>query len=127
MDNKLHMQQYRLDLEAKEHTKADHDFKLTVSRVFSMSRRAGSIFKRSEPQEKRMFLNYLLQNPTVDGKKLEFTLRKPFNLVHELTVCPNWLPDQSLILSMLSDTEYLRGVAERLEYIAEMRQSLVAT
>ena len=57
-----------------------------------MSRRAGSIFKRSEPQEKRMFLNYLLQNPTVDGKKLEFTLRKPFNLVHELAVCPNWLP-----------------------------------
>ena len=87
-------QQYRLDLEAEEHTKADHDFKLTVSRVFSMSRRAGSIFKRSEPQEKRMFLNYLLQNPTVDGKKLEFTLRKPFNLVHELAVCPNWLREQ---------------------------------
>lgn len=84
-------QQYRLDLEAEEHTKADHDFKLTVSRVFSMSRRAGSIFKRSEVPEKRMFLNYLLQNPTVDGKKLEFTLRKPFNLVHELAVCPNWL------------------------------------
>lgn len=56
-----------------------------------MSRRAGSIFKRSEPQEKRIFLNYLLQNPTVDGKKLEFTLRKPFNLAHELAVCPNWL------------------------------------
>ena len=34
------------------------------------------------------------------------------------------LPDQSLILSMLSDTEYLRGVAERLEYIAEMRTAV---
>ena len=83
--------QYRLNLEAEEHTKADHDYKITVSRVFSISRRASSIFTRSEPHEKRMLLNFLLQNPTVDGKKLEFTLRKPFNLVHELAVCPNWL------------------------------------
>ncbi len=81
-------QQYRLDLEAEEHTKADHDYKLTVSRVFSISRRAGSIFARSEPHEKRMLLNFLLQNPTVSDKKLEFTLHKPFNTVLELANCP---------------------------------------
>lgn len=84
-------QQYRLDLEAEEHTKADHDYKLTVSRVFSISRRAGSIFTRSEPHEKRALLNFLLQNPTVDGKTLGFTLRSPFNTVLELANCPSWL------------------------------------
>lgn len=84
-------QQYRLDLEAEEHTKADHDYKLTVSRVFSISRRVGSIFERSEPYEKRMLLNYLLQNPTVDGKTLGFTLRSPFNTVLELANCPSGL------------------------------------
>lgn len=84
-------QQYRLDLEAEEHTKADHDYKLTISRVFSISRRAGNIFGRSEPHEKRMLLNFLLQNPTVQGKNIEFTLRSPFNTVLELANCPSWL------------------------------------
>lgn len=84
-------QQYRLDLEAEEHTKADHDYKLTISRVFSISHRVGSIFARSEPQEKRVLLNFLLQNPTVDGKNLEFTLRKPFDTVLELANCPTLL------------------------------------
>lgn len=97
-------EQYRLDLEAEEHTKADHDFKLTLSRVFSISRRASNIFTRSEPQEKRALLNFLLQNPTVDGKKLDFTLRKPFNLVLELATNPNWLREQD---SNLQPTPYI--------------------
>jgi hypothetical protein len=46
------------------------------------------IFESSEPMEKRAFLNFLLQNPTVSGKKLEFTLRKPFNYIHELALNP---------------------------------------
>jgi hypothetical protein len=87
--------QYRINLEAEEHSKADHDYKLTLSRVFSISRRVGDIFNRSEAHEKRMLLNYLLQNPTVDGKTLGFTLRSPFNTVLELATCPSWLPTVS--------------------------------
>ena len=37
-------------------------------------------------------MNFILQNPTVDGKKIEFTLRKPFDSVHELANCPTKLP-----------------------------------
>ena len=84
--------QYRLDAESEEHTKADHDYKLTISQVFSLSRRMGEIFKSSEPHEKRVFLNYLLQNPTVNGKKLAFAMRSPFNLVLELANRPTMLP-----------------------------------
>ena len=84
-------QQYRLDIEAEEHTKADHDYKLTISRVFSICRRAGAIFAGSEPQEKRVLLNFLLQNPIVSGKKLVFTLRKPFDSILELATCPTGL------------------------------------
>ncbi|TSC65096.1 MAG: hypothetical protein G01um101491_27, partial [Parcubacteria group bacterium Gr01-1014_91] len=86
--------QYRLNIELEEHTKADHDYKLTISRVFSLARRICSIFKSSEPHEKRALLNFILQNPTVDGKKIEFTLRKPFDSVHELAVCPTGLREQ---------------------------------
>lgn len=84
--------QYRLDIEAEEHTKADHDYKITVSRVFSISRRIGAIFTGSEVPEKRAILNFLLQNPTVSGKKLTFTMQKPFDAILEIAVCPTGLP-----------------------------------
>ncbi len=38
--------------------------------------------------EKRAILGFILQNPTVSGKKLEFTMRKPLNTVLELADCP---------------------------------------
>lgn len=79
------------EIELSEHRKADYDYQTTVASVLSVARRAKQIFESSEPHEKRAFLNYLLQNPTVNGKKLEFTMRSPFNLVLELASSPNWL------------------------------------
>ncbi len=72
----------------EEHTKGDHDYQTTVATVFSLARRAKEIFESSDPEEKRAFLNYLLQNPTVRDKKLEFTMRSPYNVVLELADCP---------------------------------------
>ena len=80
-----------LEVELSEHRKADYDYQTTVSVVLSVARRAKTIFESSEPHEKRAFLNYLLQNQTVNAKKLEFTMRSPFNLVLELASSPNWL------------------------------------
>ena len=37
-----------------------------------------------------MFLNYLLQNPTVKDKKLSYEIASPFNLVLELASYPKW-------------------------------------
>ncbi|MBI4086447.1 recombinase zinc beta ribbon domain-containing protein [Candidatus Kaiserbacteria bacterium] len=84
-------EQYHLDIEAEEYTKADHEYHIHVGTVFNLARRMKDIFESSEIVEKRAFLNFLLQNPTVSGKNLEFTLRKPFNLIHELALNPNWL------------------------------------
>ena len=50
------------------------------------------MFESSEVAGKRAFLNSMLQNPTVNGKKLEFSIASPFNLVLELADSPNWLP-----------------------------------
>ncbi|MEW6617360.1 MAG: recombinase family protein [Patescibacteria group bacterium] len=80
-----------LNIELEEHTKADYDYQTTVSMVLSVARRAKQIFESSEPEEKRVFLNYLLQNPTVNERTLDFTLRSPFNLVLELASSPTWL------------------------------------
>ena len=80
------------NIELEEHTKADYDYQTTVATVLSIARRAKEIFDSSEPFEKRALLNYLLQNPTVSGKNLEYTMRSPFNLALELAESPNWLP-----------------------------------
>ncbi len=54
------------------------------------------IFKSSEVHEKRAILNFLLQNPTVEGKKLNYSLKIPFNSILELAqnpTCTNGLGD----------------------------------
>ena len=71
-----------LEIEMTEHRKADHDYQTTVATVVSVARRAKPLFENSSDiAGNRAFLNLLLQNPTVNGKKLAFTLASPFNLV----------------------------------------------
>lgn len=81
-----------LSIELSEHDKADFDYKTTVGTIVSLARRAKSIFENcSEPQRKRIFLSYLLQNPTIKEKKLYFTIASPFDLVLKLSDNPSWL------------------------------------
>lgn len=83
-----------LEIEMSEHSKADYEYQNTVATVISVARRAKTIFDNSsDPARKRQFLNYILQNPTVNEKKLYFTIASPFNLVLELASTPNWLPE----------------------------------
>ena len=81
-----------LNIELEEHTDADYDYQTTVTTVLSIARRARTLFESSEVAEKRLFLNYLLQNPTINEKTLVFNLRSPFNLVLDLAESPTWLP-----------------------------------
>jgi hypothetical protein len=89
--------QYELNSELEQHTNADYDYSTQVATVLGLSRRIRKIFESSEIEEKRQILNYLLQNPTVKGKKLDFTMRKPYNLVLELASCPDWLRGLQLV------------------------------
>lgn len=88
----LKERQYDINLQLEDHTKADEDFSITVSQVFSLAKRAREIFERSEIQEKRQLLNFLLQNCKLNDKKLEFTLRKPFDAIVKYSKCPTVLP-----------------------------------
>ena len=82
-----------LNIEIEEYTEADYEYQTTVSTVISVARRAKEIFENcSEPSEKRAFLNMILQNSTVNGKELCFSIVSPFDLVLELADSPNWLP-----------------------------------
>lgn len=80
-----------LTIELGEHAQADTDYKINISTILDITSRAEEIFESSEPYEKREFLNYLLQNSTVNEKTPCFTMRSPYNLVLDLTYHPNWL------------------------------------
>jgi site-specific DNA recombinase len=75
----------QLSIELEEHTNADHDYKTTVGTVISVARRAKQIFNSSETHEKRQFVNMLVQNPYLDDRKMVFELRKPFDLILDLS------------------------------------------
>jgi len=72
----------------QNHSEADEEFYITANMVLNLAQRALPIFKSSEANEKRQFLGFLLQNCVLHEKKLEFSLRSPFNLIAN---CPDGL------------------------------------
>jgi len=79
-------------LQMEEHSNADEDFYLNASRVLDLASRALEIFESSETTEKRALLNFLLQNPVLDGKNLIFELKSPFDSILECSQTQNWCP-----------------------------------
>ena len=65
----------------QDHSDADEQFYLTANMTLNIAKRAKEIFISSEVEEKRQFLGFLLQNSVLNGKKLDFTIRSPFNLL----------------------------------------------
>ena len=62
----------------QNHSDADKDFYITAKITLNLAKRAKEIFESSKPEEKRQLLSFLLQNLSLDGKKLSFTIRSPF-------------------------------------------------
>ena len=77
--------------EMGRYDEADEKFYLTANIVLNMAKKAREIFDCSEINEKRQFLNFLLQNLTLDGKKLNFELKTPFDTVLEANKCSEML------------------------------------
>ena len=65
----------------EEYTRADENFYIAASMVFSLANRALEIFESSEANEKRQLLSFLLQNCRLSGKNLAFELRSPFDSI----------------------------------------------
>lgn len=73
------------DLEAQMalYTQADESFYLNANILLHAIKKASQVFEGSEPATQRQILNFLLQNLTLSGKKLSFTLKTPFDRVLE--------------------------------------------
>ena len=55
-------------------------------------KRAYEIFESSEDEEKRQFLTFMLQNSVLNGRKLDLTLREPFQDLLHANESKTWLP-----------------------------------
>jgi len=75
-----------------QYTDADESFYLNISMLLHIVKKASQVFEGSEPATKRQILNFLLQNIVLDGKKLSFTLKTPFNRVLQANSSYSGLP-----------------------------------
>jgi site-specific DNA recombinase len=80
----------RVDIEA--HEAADTNFKQTLVTAFKLANKASDLFESSKISEKRELINFLFSNLALRGRKLEYTLRKPFDMMINLDRCSKWLP-----------------------------------
>ena len=69
----------------QDHSDADEQFYVTANMTLNLAKRAKSIFKSSEVEEKQQFLAFLLQNCTLHEEKLAFTMRSPFDVMFSNT------------------------------------------
>lgn len=70
---------------------ADDEFYTTINMIVSLTQRAEAIFESSEPHEKRAFANFLLQNCQLEGEKLTFELKNPFDGALSANECSDLL------------------------------------
>ena len=74
-------QQADILFKMKQFDNASKTFYITADKVLSLAKRAEELFESSEVEEKRQLVNFLFLNLQMDGKKLLYKLKAPFDEV----------------------------------------------
>src|SRR6266481_3883535 len=93
-DNKareLKERQAEIALRIEQHQKGEGDFRTTLESLISLASRASELFERSKTEQKRQLLAFVFSNLRLRGKKLEFSLRSPFDLMVNRASYSSWL------------------------------------
>jgi len=104
--------QAELNKEMQRYTDADENYYLTANIMLNLAKKAYEVFESSEIPEKRQLLNFLLQNLKLQGKKLSFELKTPFDTVLQANRCPTLL----LVLDVFRTLDWVR-IREKLTKI----------
>lgn len=78
--------------ELSSHSKADESYLMTVSLLLDMATRAYQLFKSSQPDQKNKILRFIFANLSLEHKKLDWKLKKPFQDILDCSVRKDWLP-----------------------------------
>ena len=77
----------------EQHQDGEGTFRTTLETLISVASRAADIFERSNIDEKRQLIAFVFSNLKLRGKKLEFALRSPFDLMVDRPDYASWLGD----------------------------------
>ena len=75
------------------HLEADSNFKTTIITAFQLANKASELFESSKTSEKGELINFVFSNLSLRGRKLEYALRKPFDMMVNLHDRAEWLPE----------------------------------
>lgn len=75
----------------EQHQNGDDAFRTTLESLISVASRAADIFKRSTIDQKRQLLAFAFSNLKLEGKKLVYSMRSPFDLMLNRTTHSAWL------------------------------------
>jgi site-specific DNA recombinase len=87
----LKQQQTEIELRLGQHQNGDRDFRTTLESLISVASRAAELFERSKIEQKRQLIAFVFSNLRLKGKKLEFSLRSPFDLMVDRATYTSWL------------------------------------
>jgi hypothetical protein len=82
--------------------------------LISLASRAAELFERSKTEQKRQLLAFVFSNLRLRGKKLELSLRSPFDLMVDRRSYSSWLGFLNTVRT------------ERFEQVLALRPSLLA-
>ena len=68
--------------------------RIAVTTLVTLASKAAEIFDRSTTDEKRQLMGYLFSNLELEGSKLRYALKTPFNMFVDLHGSKEWLPEQ---------------------------------
>ena len=90
----LERQLAKIKTEKEIHEGADGDFKKTVVTALQLANKASELFESSKISEKRDLINFVFSNLSLRGAKLDYALRKPFDMMVNLSSRADWLLEQ---------------------------------
>jgi hypothetical protein len=82
-----------IEAQIEQHQKGEGDYRTTLETLISVASRASEIFERSKTEQKRGLINFVFSNLKLRGRKLEYSLRSPFDLMVDRQGYAGWLGD----------------------------------
>jgi hypothetical protein len=91
----LKERQAEIAVQIEQHQDGEATFRTTLASLISVASRAADIFERSKIEQNRQLLAFVFSNLTLRGKKLEYSMRSPFDLMVGRADYAGWLCWQS--------------------------------
>lgn len=98
-NNKLEEQIKELEAKRTFAEESSTEFQNAVATAFRLASKAHQLFTVSQNQDKHDLIEFMFAKLQLRGKKLEYTLRKPFDMMLKNEPNCEWLPEVPVFLT----------------------------